>query len=68
MKPTSLTPIDLWTNPDLVASFLDVNQSRYLDQKTNIKSIKSKDQWIESSLLCGYTNKQTNYIMYSLII
>ena len=59
MKPTSLTPIDLWTNPDLVASFLDVNQSRYLDQKTNIKSIKSKDQWIESSLLCGYTNKQT---------
>ena len=27
MKPTSLTPIDLWTNPDLVASFLDLDQS-----------------------------------------
>ena len=23
MKPTSLTPIDLWTNLDLVASYLD---------------------------------------------
>ena len=27
MKPTSLTPIDLWTNPDLVANFLDLDQS-----------------------------------------
>ena len=27
MKPTSLTPIDIWTNPDLVASFLDLDQS-----------------------------------------
>ena len=27
MKPTSLTPIDLWTNPDLVTSFLDLDQS-----------------------------------------
>ena len=27
MKPTSLTPIDRWTNPDLVASFLELDQS-----------------------------------------
>ena len=27
LKPPSLTPIDLWTNPDLVASFLDLDQS-----------------------------------------
>jgi len=27
MKPTSLTPTDLWTNPDLVASFLDLDET-----------------------------------------
>ena len=27
MNPTYLTPTDLWTNPDLVASFLDLGES-----------------------------------------
>jgi len=27
MNPTNLTPTDLWTNPDLVASFLDLDES-----------------------------------------
>ena len=28
IKPTSLTQTDLWTNPDLKASFLDLDNTR----------------------------------------
>ena len=55
------------TNPELVASPGSGSVWSHLNQKTKIKSIRSKDQWpnhvyqkMESSLLCGYTNRQTN--------
>ena len=55
MNPTNLTPTDLWTNSDLVASFLDLDESGVIQMQA---------PWTYS-LLWGYSNDAYSFLLYN---
>ena len=55
INPTNLTLTDLWTNQDLVVSFLDLDES-------GVTEIQAR--WMYS-MLCGYNNDNYKFIVHT---